>query len=85
MSSTLYWKTLSDGTPLGDEIKFLLRKRFGEPIDAILSGEKDMGWLHGAHACAEELGQRELVVKISELINTLINHGNLKIREVQVR
>ncbi len=74
MSSNLIWRPVAPqpNRILPDELKFMLRKRYGNPINSALS-KQDIGYLRGLKDCDVEGAQT--------LIDAICNHGEIVIEE----
>ncbi len=68
MSSTLYWRPANEhGKELSDEMKFLLRKRWGDPLKVTL-GKSDVNILEGMELAVED---KKLKGEIGDLIRAI--------------
>lgn len=78
MSSTLYWQPVKNpDTTLDDSIKFLLRERYGFPVDVEFDGE-NVAYLEGAmHASSS----KEMKKDLKALINAILKHGSVRVFE----
>ena len=75
MSSNLEWEptTRKTGT-LSTALKFVLRKRFGEPIKRAILGEADQDYLTAlSHAGVEG---------VNVLIEAIEKHGEIELNEI---
>ena len=73
MSSTLIWEPLNrKKKDLPDEIKYILRKKYGEPINIVLR-ENDIGYLQGI----KDAG----VLSIEILINAIEKYQEIVVQE----
>jgi hypothetical protein len=75
MSSNLAWfpVVVPKGHDLSDELKFVLRKRYGEPVKALMTG-KDVPYL---------LGLLDADIKdVCKLIDAIGKFGEIDVREV---
>ena len=73
MSSTLIWEPLNrKKKDLPDEIKYILRKKYGEPINIVLR-ENDIGYLQGI----KDAG----VLSIEILINAIEKYQEILVQE----
>jgi len=79
MSSTLKWETLDKGKSLDDDLKFLLRKRYGSTVDAILDRE-DLLYLQGLLDATSE-GQQLTGGHIRGLIDLIEKHERIHVWE----
>lgn len=74
MSSNLGWMPVeSDWRFLGDQLKFALRKGYGEPVDAVLNSE-DIPYLKGL----ADAGVKDA----DKLIEAIEKHDELRVKEV---
>ena len=70
MSSTLVWEPLDRGKKeLPDEIKYILRKKYGEPVKIVLS-ECDIEYLQGVKDAGVE--SIETLIKAIEKYHKII-------------
>ena len=79
MSSSLRWKPArpTDAHMLSDWLKFVLRKRYGDPVKAILS-LTDIEYLTGiAHTASD----REKATEVNELIEVLMRDVEIELYE----
>lgn len=61
---------------LGTSLKFILRKRYGEPISATI-GDGDLPYLQGLL----DAGNDEVKKDVEKLIAMIGKHGNLYLKE----
>ena len=73
MSSDLVWEPVNkDYNHLKNDLKFILRKRYGNPVKAILNGS-DIPYLEGLVDSGKE--------EVREIIDLIISHHEIKISE----
>lgn len=74
MSSSLVWEPVNRKTKfLEDSVKFALRKKYGDPVDAVLSGD-DVPYLQGL---------RDAGIKgIDALLEAIEKHHEIEVKEV---
>lgn len=79
MSSSLRWEPVErDAKPAGgSDLKFALRKRFGEPVDIILNG-RAIPWLEGVRDAATS---KDLATDAGRLIGLIEKHGSIRVFE----
>ena len=78
MSSTLYWRPADEhGKALSDDMKFLLRKAFGEPLK-ITIGQSDKRTLEGMEFAVTD---KKLAGELSDLIRALDKCGQIVLEE----
>ena len=74
MSSTLNWRPLhSNEKDLSDELKFMLRKEYGEPVNCVLRDE-DIKFLRGLSIAGAS--------EADELIAGISKFGEIEVKEV---
>jgi hypothetical protein len=74
MSSTLFWTPINEGRRVfADDVKYILRKKFGGAIDATLN-ENDLGYIRGLNDAG--------VGGSSEVLEALVKFGSIRIWEV---
>jgi len=76
MSSSLYWEPIINrGNHLSDELKYILRKRWGTSFDLRLM-DKDVDYLIGLkHGCEKEKTGKE----IDTLLQAIERHDEIRI------
>lgn len=82
MSSTLHWRpTNHDGESLGDPLKFILRKRFGDGSisDWTEIGTESLDFLDGVLATVND---KQLAGEVKALVALIEKHGTIEVREV---
>lgn len=77
MSSNLMWRPQGSGVNLSSDIKFLLRLKFGNPIECVLSSE-DLDYLDGL---ADGVTATNLRNEIRSLIKAVRAHEYIEVKE----
>jgi len=74
MVSSLYWRPTEDyGHSIDSDLKFILRERYGNPINIILTNH-DLDYLSGM----EDSG----IKNVNKLILAIRKHGSIRLKEV---
>lgn len=84
MSSTLRWRpTNHEGEYLGDQLKFILRKRYGGIVSEWVElGRSDIQYLEGVAVGAQSMPNRSGLEQEVRAVIALINkHGAIEVRE----
>ncbi len=78
MSTSVLWQPAeTQGRPLGYQIKFALRTRFGDPLDVVLDGSH-LEYLTGLR---DGLADGIVVPELNELMDLIATHGAVRVFE----
>ena len=79
MSSTLKWEPIVEtGRPLSDDLKYLLRKRYGGTVYNVTLDEDQISYLEGLKDASND---KRVCKEIQLLIDAINKHENIKLWE----